>query len=152
MSIHDDPVLAAKSVAEAMRALTHATRSFHDPSDTYWAVGNVLSVAGRFVQVLEQLADAHRAELDSASDDAGSHTAGRAAALSAAEHLHKAAMAHAEAYQHLDFASQASGRISWRPPEPPTTQRPGPISVGAQVGTLSTDRAPATHDSSEPGL
>ncbi|WP_165350352.1 hypothetical protein [Xylanimonas protaetiae] len=104
---------AAENAAEAMRALAHATRTFEDPADTYWTLGNILAITSRFIQVLEQVADAHRAQIDRAHDDDGRRTAGRAFGLSAATNLHQAALALGDGYRRLDEASRTSGRIAW---------------------------------------
>ena len=114
----DNPVAAAENAAEAMRALAHATRSFDDPADTYWTLGGILSTASRFIQVLEQVAEAHRSRIDQAHDDDGRRTAGRAYGLAAAADLHTVALTLSDVYRRLDHASQNSGRISWYP-EPP---------------------------------
>lgn len=129
----DDPVVAAEHAAEAMRALAHATRTFDDPSDTYWTMGNVLAIASRLIQVLEQVGEAHRDNIELAHDDGGHRTAGRAFGLSAAENLHKAAIVHTEGYRRLDQASQSSGRIAWYPDEPAKRTRVPPLAAGAQV-------------------
>ncbi|QAY63240.1 hypothetical protein ET495_08275 [Xylanimonas allomyrinae] len=120
MNYPESPVTSAEQAATAMKALARATRTFEDPADTHWTVGNLLSIAGSFIEVLENLAHAHRASIEAAHDDAGRHAAGLAFCLTAADDLHKAALAHADAYRRLDEAASASSRIAWHT-DPPIT-------------------------------
>ncbi|WNB86445.1 hypothetical protein [Cellulomonas sp. ATA003] len=145
----DNPVAAAEEAAQAMRALAHATRRFDDPADTYWAMGNILAIATRFSQVLEQVAQAHRDNLQAAHDDNGHRTAGRALGLSAAQHLHQAAIMQGEALHRLDLAAQSSGQIAWYADDP-ATRTPVALVTGPTVASERSSR-PIRHVS-EPSL
>ncbi len=150
MANDDDPVAAAQEAAEAMRALALATRRFADPADASWAMGDVLAIASRFIQVLEQVAQAHRDQLAFAHDDTGRRTAGRAFGLSAAVDLHQAAIAHAEVFRRLDRAAQSSGRIAWYSDDP-AHRVPVSLAAGHTVEAVTTPRR-SLQRVSEPGL
>ncbi len=148
MGNHDDPVAAAAEAAEAMRALAHATQRLDNPSDLTWTLGDVLAITSRLIQVLEQVGHAHRDHAQSAHDNSGRRTAGRAFALSAAADLHQAAITHAEAFRRLDRAAQSSGRIGWSAPEP-ANRTPVPLAARPAVMVDSSSRPV---QDAEPGL
>ena len=103
-----------------------------------------------FIQVLEQVAQAHRDHAASAHDDTGRRTAGRAFGLSAAVDLHQAAIAHAQAFRRLDRAAQSSGRIAWYPDDP-AHRVPVTLAAGHTVEAVTTSSRPIMRVS-EPGL
>ncbi|MDK9646455.1 hypothetical protein FAM15333_001740 [Propionibacterium freudenreichii] len=115
MPTFDDPRADAAEASAALRSLAHATRAMPEPADTYPVIGELLAGVRSLRQVLYQLGNAHLGNRERAYDDAGNHTAGSMAAALAADELHQAGVLLAAVEQHLDAASQHSGRIAWHP-------------------------------------
>ncbi|WP_423464204.1 hypothetical protein ACO229_06520 [Promicromonospora sp. MS192] len=110
-----NPQHDAEDAAEALRRLAHSTRTFDDPSDTYWVLTDLAAVIRRLEQVITQVQAAHRDHLDLAHDDQGGTPAGRTNALAAVEHLGKTGELFGLAYASLDLAMSHSGSIAWYP-------------------------------------
>ena len=121
MPTFQDPVADGEEARQALRGLAHATRTFHNPQDTYEVIGELLAGVRSLGQVLEQLANAHLrhqvlAHVDGDGDAMGA--AGVGEALAAVDELRHAARLMDAAGKHLDMASQYSGRITWYPASP----------------------------------
>jgi hypothetical protein len=110
-----NPQHDAEDAAEAMRRLAHSTRTFDDPSDTYWVITDLAATVRRLEQVIAQVQAAHRDNVDLAHDDQGKAATGHVQALTAAEHLSKAGQLFGLAYVSLDLAMGHSGAIAWYP-------------------------------------
>lgn len=108
-----DPGADAGEASEALRGLAHASRNFENPQDLYGVLGDLLSVVRSLKQVLDQLATAHINNRSRAFDDHGSHTAGSADALAAADELHQAATFIDQAEERLNAAASAASRVAW---------------------------------------
>lgn len=115
MPTFDNPLSDAAKASEALRGLAHATRSFENPADTYAVIGDLLGGVRSLRQVFDQLATTHLTHQDRAFDDGGSLETGARDALAASDELHQAGSLLDAALEHLDAASQASGRIAWHP-------------------------------------
>lgn len=118
-----DPGAHAGEASEALRGLTHATRTIDHPRDMYSVLGDLLSGVRSLRQVLDQLASAHASNRDLAFDDYGDHASGSADALAAADELHQTATLIDQAEDRLNVAMSAAGRIAWHT-EPSTEQVP----------------------------
>ncbi|HLR94405.1 MAG TPA: hypothetical protein VK053_07770 [Jiangellaceae bacterium] len=126
MPTFHDPTNDAAEASAALRGLAHASRAFDDPVDTYAVLGDLLGGVRSLRQVLDQLAGTHLTNQARAHDDAGSHQAGAAQALAAADELHQAGTLLDGVEERLNRTLQASGRIAWHPdpaPEPETERR-----------------------------
>lgn len=108
-----DPGADAGEASEALRGLAHASRNFENPQDLYGVLGDLLSGVRSLKQVLDQLATAHINNRSRAFDDHGSHTAGSADALAAADELHQAATFIDQAEERLNVAASAASRVAW---------------------------------------
>lgn len=115
MPTFDDPLMDAAEASAALRGLARATRAFDNPADTYSVLGNLLAGVRSLRQVIDQLADAHTLNRGRAHDDDGNPVTGTDAAAAAAGELHEASALLHRLEQHLDAASQQSGRIAWNP-------------------------------------
>ncbi len=146
MANYDQPVSSGLEAAEAMRALAHATLKFDDqPEDTFSVLGDMLSITSSYVSVLTNIAQAHERKIDDAHDDQSrDHEAGRMLARAAAHSLRHAAFQIADAYRHVDDATQMSSRIVWFPHAPAlrtpreprrASPRPGIGPEAAEMGT-----------------
>lgn len=114
MPTFHDPLTDAAEASEAMRGLSHASRVFDDPTDTYTLFGDLTAAMRSLRQVLDQLAATHLTHRDRAHHDDGDHLAGDRSALAAAE-LHQASTLLDQAHDHLNAAFSHSGRIAWHP-------------------------------------
>lgn len=134
MPTFHDPTTDAAEASEALRGLAHASRSIDRPEELYGVLGDLLGGVRSMRQVFDQLAAAHLTHRPHALDDHGSHIAGAADALAAADELLQAGELIDIAEDHLDSASQAAGRITWQP-EPATVEHeaPGQAAVGQQT-------------------
>lgn len=110
-----NPQHDAEDAAEALRRLAQSTRTFDDPSDTYWVITDLAAVVRRLEQVIAQVQAAHRDNLHLAHDDQGKASTGQVQALTAVEHLGKAGQLFGLAYVSLDLAMGHSGAIAWYP-------------------------------------
>lgn len=110
-----NPQHDAEDAAEALRRLAQSTRTFDDPSDTYWVITDLAAVVRRLEQVIAQVQAAHRDNLQLAHDDQGKAATGQVQALTAVEHLSKAGQLFGLAYVSLDLAMGHSGAIAWYP-------------------------------------
>lgn len=113
MLTFNNPQHTAEDTAEAMRNLVFATRSFADPSDTYWVVSDLAATARRMEQVTIQVASAHRENLGLAHDHTGSAAVGEVKALTAAAHLRHVADLLRQAHTSLNLAAKHSSAIAW---------------------------------------
>jgi len=150
MTSFSDPMDSANELADQVRALANATRSFEGKAgDTYWVLGSLLAANRRMQQVLTQLATAHTTNRDLAHTDAGDSLEGRLFAQEAAMALRRAAALLAKVDDELDTASQQSGRIAWYPASRPDLPRIGEVEMGAGGDVLDLE----THrDSGGPDL
>ena len=110
-----NPQHDAEDAAEALRRLAQSTRTFDDPSDTYWVITDLAAAVRRLEQVIAQVQAAHRDNVHLAHDDQGKASTGQVQALTAAEHLSKAGQLFGLAYVSLDLAMGHSGAIAWYP-------------------------------------
>lgn len=125
MTTFSDPMDSANELADQVRALAHATRSFEGKAgDTYWVLGSLLAANRRMQQVYAQLATAHVTHQDLAHTDAGNALQGRAHAHNAAMALRRAVALLGKVDDELGEASIQSGRIAWYPPAPPASPQP----------------------------
>lgn len=115
MPTFQNPTADAAEASEALRGLTHASRVFEDPADTYAVLGDLLAGVRSLRQVLDQLATAHARNQVRAYDDAGNQGVGASHALTAAAELRQAAALLDGVHEQVDAAMGASGRIAWRP-------------------------------------
>lgn len=115
MPTFTDPATDASEASVALRGLAHATRAFDNPEDTYAVIGDLLGGVRSLRQVLHQLAAAHISHHAAARTDDGDAKAGTREAVAAADELHQASVLIDIVEQHLDAASQHSGRIAWHP-------------------------------------
>jgi hypothetical protein len=141
-----NPQHTAEDAAEAMRNLVFATRSFADPSDTYWVVSDLAAATRRMEQVAIQVASAHRENLQLAHDLHGSAAAGGVKALTAAAHLRRVAEMLGRVHTSLDLAMNHSGAIAWYDPPSPTLAAPAAsdrLAASLRPGTPS--RPPRNH-------
>lgn len=153
MPTFQDPVADGEEARQALRGLAHATRTFHNPQDTYEVIGELLAGVRSLGQVLEQLANAHLrhqvlAHVDGDGDVMGA--AGVGEALAAVDELRHAARLMDAAGEHLDMASQYSGRITWYSASPRY-----PVEVHEQPTARLSPAAPFTQGPTQfkgPGL
>ena len=115
MPTYENPVTDAAEAYEALRGLAYATRSWEEPADTYRVISEVVAGIRCLGQVLDQLAGVHLRHQDGVSTDDGDRTAGAAAALSAADGFHQAAVLLDRAHDQLSTAFVQSGKIVWHP-------------------------------------
>jgi hypothetical protein len=108
-----DPGADAGQASEALRGLSHATRTFENPQDLFAVLGDQLSGVRSLKQVLDQLAEAHIENRPRAFDNHGDHSIGSKDALAAADELHQAATLIDHAQERLDAAAGAASRIAW---------------------------------------
>ncbi|WP_454859686.1 hypothetical protein [Promicromonospora soli] len=142
----------AEDAAEALRRLSHSTRTFADPSDTYWVLSDLAATVRRLEQVTTQVAAAHSDNAHLAHDDHGQAAAGHVQALTAASHLRKAVELFGLAHISLDLALANSGAIAWYDPSSTTltatgastalaTERPGGRTQDARDGSRPAGQA-----------
>ena len=122
MPTFHDPVAGADEAHEVLRGLAHATRTFHDPSQTYDVIGDLLSSIRSLEQVLNQVAAAHLDHQDRTLSEAGDPAVGAAHASRAADALRAAALQLGNVEINVDLASQHSGQIVWQASRRPTTE------------------------------
>ena len=140
MTTFSDPMDSANELADQVRALANATRSFEGKAgDTYWVLGSLLAANRRMQQVLTQLATAHTTHRDLAHTDAGDTLEGRLFAQEAAMALRRAAALLAKVDDELDTASQQSGRIAWYPATGPGQHTAAEIDLGGGGDVLDLD-------------
>ena len=119
MPTFQNPTADAAEASEALRGLTHATRVFGDPADTYAVLGDLLAGVRSLRQVLDQLATAHVTNRVRAYDDAGDQSSGATSALAATAELQQGAALLDGVHDRVDAAMSVSGRIAWRPETEP---------------------------------
>jgi hypothetical protein len=121
----------AVDAAEAVRALAHATARFdHDdepidaaghrpehPEDTYWILGDVLSVVRSLSQVVQQIGAAHDRNRHLAHTDDGSAAEGSGHAQAVHAQVHDALLHLEHVHTSVETAMIHSGKIAWHPPE-----------------------------------
>ena len=150
MTTFSDPMDSANELADQVRALAHATRSFEGKAgDTYWVLGSLLAANRRMQQVYAQLATAHVTHQDLAHTDAGNALEGRAHAHNAAMALRRAVALLGKVDDELGEASVQSGRIAWYPLAPPQPQRAPEVEITAEGDGLDLG---AHHEAGGPGL
>ncbi|WP_407343474.1 hypothetical protein [Pengzhenrongella phosphoraccumulans] len=150
MTSFSDPMDSANELADQVRALANATRSFEGKAgDTYWVLGSLLAANRRMQQVYAQLATAHVTHQDLAHTDAGNALEGRAHAHNAAMALRRAAALLGKVDDELGEASVQSGRIAWYPPAPPQQQRSPQVEITADGDGLDLG---AHREAGGPGL
>lgn len=123
MPTFDDAPADATEMSEAMRGLAHATRHIDQPEQMYQILGDLLGSVRSLEQILGQLATAHDALSDRATDDAGDGPAGRSDAAATATALRTAASLISQAERRLDAGMGAAGRIAWYPEPVPDVRR-----------------------------
>ncbi|QTE28622.1 hypothetical protein [Pengzhenrongella sicca] len=132
MANFNDPVEAANELADQVRVLAHATRSFEGKEgDIYWVLGSLLAANRRMQQVVSQLATAHTLNRDLAHDDAGDAREGQLEAQEAAMALRHAVIHLGKVDDDLGSASQHSGRIAWYTRDQIDHQRTPDLTSGA---------------------
>lgn len=134
MSTTTSPQHDAEDAAEALRRLSHSTRTFADPSDTYWVLSDLAAMVRRLEQVATQVAAAHSDNAHLAHDDRGQAAAGHVQALTAAGHLRKVVELFGLAHVSLDLALNHSGAIAWYDPASTTLTATGASAVLATEG------------------
>lgn len=162
MANYDQPVSSGLEAAEAMRALAHATLKFDDkPEDTFSVLGDMLSITSSYVSVLDNLAHAHERKVGDAHDDQDRDLeAGRELALAAAHSLRRASFQIADAYRHVDHATDMSSQIVWFPDAPAPTAADQahraspsltvPRGPGTRGGALPARTAPSSRSRTAP--
>ncbi|PUB20874.1 hypothetical protein C8K30_11585 [Promicromonospora sp. AC04] len=125
MSTTTSPQHDAEDAAEALRRLSHSTRTFADLSDTYWVLNDLAAMVRRLEQVTTQVAAAHSDNAHLAHDHHGQAAAGHVQALTAAGHLRKVVQLVGLAHVSLDLALSHSGAIAWYDPTSTTLTATG---------------------------
>lgn len=133
MSSTTSPQHDAEDAAEALRRLTHSTRVFADPSDTYWVLNDLAALVGRLEQVTTHVAAAHSNNVHLAHDHHGQAPAGHVQALTAAGHLRKVVELFGLAHASLDLALSHSGAIAWYDPTSTTLTATGASTAHTSV-------------------
>ena len=150
MTSFSDPMDSANELADQVRALAHATRSFEGKAgDTYWVLGSLLAANRRMQQVYAQLATAHVTHQELAHTDAGNALEGRAHAHNAAMALRRAVALLGKVDDELGEASVQSGRIAWYPPASPQLHRAPEVEITAEGDGLDLG---AHREAGGPGL
>ena len=91
MPTFNDPVADADELRESVRGLTHATRSFDDPTAIYPVLGSISSALASLSQTLHQLGDFHDGPAREQAWMNGDPHPGRAASYKVSWELHRAA-------------------------------------------------------------
>lgn len=115
MPTFNDPAADAREAAEAMRGLAHATQRVDQPAQMYAVIGDLQATARSLQQVLDQLAHAHMAHLERATNDLGDYQIGSADAFATADALGDTASFIDQAHERLNQAQSHAGRIAWQP-------------------------------------
>lgn len=117
MPTFNDPTADARETSEAMRGLAHATLRVEQPAQMYAVIGELQATARSLQQVLDQLAHAHMAHLERATNDLGDYQIGSADAFATADALNDTASFVDQAHDRLAQAQSHAGRIAWQPTE-----------------------------------
>lgn len=117
MPTFNDPAADAREASEAMRGLAHATLRVEQPAQMYTVIGDLQATARSLEQVLDQLAHAHMAHLERATNYLGDYQIGSADAFATADALNDTASFVDQANDRLAQAQSHAGRIAWQPTE-----------------------------------
>lgn len=114
------PCRDAASLSEAANQLALSTRSFDDPLDPYYILGDLLASLREVHQVIVQIADWHRTHAKHALHDHGCNQDGANAAHEAAQALLRATLQIGRTCDAIDTASGITSHLIWHIP---TNQR-----------------------------
>lgn len=104
------------ALSEAANQLALSTRSFDEPLDPYYVLGDLLAALCDLHQVTVQLANWHSAHAEHSRHDQGSNQDGTNAAHAAAEALSRAALMIDKTCDTVDTASGITSHLIWHIP------------------------------------
>lgn len=113
MPTFENPAADADEVQTALRALAYATRSIHDPRETYSVLGSLTSAVASLSQTHHQLASFHDSEGEKGVWVAGDSRAGRAVTYQVSWELHRAGEILHQVSESIANAHSAEARISY---------------------------------------
>lgn len=113
MSTFNDPVADSDALREAVRSLTHATRSIEDPTSIYSVLGSISSALASLSQSLHQLGAFHDGPTRKQAWIKGDPHAGRAASYRESWELHRAAEMIHQVAECVDRAHEIEATIAY---------------------------------------
>ena len=111
MAAFVDTVADGAEAYEVLCGLADGTRTFEDPADTYWVLGDVSGSVRLLRQVLDQLSHAYAGHRSIAFTD--DRIPAVALVLTTAAEVHHAADGLDEVGDRVTRTHEASGRITW---------------------------------------
>jgi hypothetical protein len=113
MPTFNDPVADADELREAVRGLSHATRSIDDPTTLYPVLGSISSALAWLTQSLHQLGDFHDGPGTKVAWMNGGLHAGRASSYRVSWELHRAAELIHQVAETVDRAHEIEATIAY---------------------------------------